>query len=742
MKEYSLVRTLPSSPRAVLDVLCGYNFDFQKTVIQKFGTTNVKQAPWENLSNEEEGVELKRSVLTFSTPLAIPDAVTAVLGKSTLDMQEETIVRTSPNSDVLHMERYTSFVGVPMAKHYKIESHWSVQRVPIGCRVRVQGKVSFTRWIPGIQKLIENIMMDECVGALKLLFDLLADFHQKGGLPSAEPPESSKMRSPAQKAAKMLRRVTASVAASPAVPRNMIARVHLLLALILIAFSMNLGVDFFGTELSVETRLTLTLCANSAVLISVPLSNGIANLNQNRNFFTTPFIGGPRYVALQGLGWFVYATFVVGCLSCTYFLINDGAIPGGFHSYAGLMGLFSELLVLASLPYYSNNKENKEEQAYHVSEWHGVGYLGICLVVTAFTLSVVLEMADSFDVLQLSYGVSMTVGGTATLLVLVAVPLTHCLAGKHKDRKFAVWQPGVGGSVFLFLQTLGWGLYAFFIIASGLLLHFNGANWQGFIVFTALCGVMSQGLIFYSLRFFDSSLSLYFMCSLSRQRLHRAHMRKCPSIFEVHERGFNTGNRLQSSDSRDSPVISPFVSRDLDRDLDRGSDRQSGGGSSFARVPVLASEDSAHSPYKNIDRSISEDGVRGGQGVIQGQKRAASSASLSLKSFISPPSTPKGRNGRSLLQFGRPRPQSATRPVRDKPSPHTLMRRKNRRSWMVEHNSSSDDSGDASPSPQSGAYLGATKRRRAKTEKPRRTARKQTTIGTPMPRRTLAFAPL
>ena len=85
---------------------------------------------------------------------------------------------------------------------------------------------------------------------------------------------------------------------------------------------------------------------SAVVLYLAPVLTHASGRRTPQYRFIQPFVGGRRYVALQGLGWTLYSV----SLSLTLLLLLNH-VPRGL-SVAALLGLAAEVLILASLPLF------------------------------------------------------------------------------------------------------------------------------------------------------------------------------------------------------------------------------------------------------------------------------------------------------------------------------------------------------------------------------------------------------
>jgi hypothetical protein len=183
--------------------------------------------------------------------------------------------------------------------------------------------------------------------------------------------------------------------------------------------------------------------------------------------------------------------------------------------------------------------------------WRGVGWVGTTLTLLSLAVAVVLESillhddpAPDASVAAATVSAAETVFGSVAgsyavrLLcfvafgsVLVAVPLTHGLAGHRlhnvasvtavapatavaapgQGLRWRVFQPFRGGSRFVLLQAFGWALWAVALVAGCYLIFFAGVSGlrsfgSGVITVPGVLAVLSQVAVLTSLRYFDRSV--------------------------------------------------------------------------------------------------------------------------------------------------------------------------------------------------------------------------------------------
>ena len=339
-----------------------------------------------------------------------------------------------------------------------------------------------------------------------------------------------------------------------------------LLAAITILTLLSLLIPVFGDLnqlIPKQYRRALSIASVLAAVLIVPITHGLGGILRYANdfHFFQPFVGGYRFVLLQSAGWTIYA-FVV--LVGGYVLIAGSTeVAQKLIGAIGIGGVVAQICVFASLYFFAaashshSHAQETEETTKLVQQslerarsqplqaapsssssspspppplleqesreslsgaegiwWHktlgGTGVVGLVLTLISVILAVVTESVVStlphirgpFHTISLS--------SLFTSAVLLGVPMTHVLAGRraYKDN-WSIYQPFQGGSRFIFLQALGWTLWACCVISSvaSIWLAANDAYITGLLSWSGLGGVLAQAMVILSLRYFDSHVS-------------------------------------------------------------------------------------------------------------------------------------------------------------------------------------------------------------------------------------------
>lgn len=247
--------------------------------------------------------------------------------------------------------------------------------------------------------------------------------------------------------------------------------------------------------------------ALAGILLLAPASHLLVGRQRDSNYrFFQPFEGGSRFVLLQALAWTAYGTGIALVVTAAWWGISGAT--RSLLRVAGLGGVVAQALVLVSIHYYwASLPEEDEDQSTPSAEqqqqqqqqplpspklhnlpapphlramlrglsWRSAGSVGTALAL----LSLLLALAIESNTLLLRRSSRLALGGCALAAVLVAVPVTHLVAGHRlhnadrpvSKRMYRWWQPFQGGSRFVILQALGWMLWTIALLAgSGMLL--------------------------------------------------------------------------------------------------------------------------------------------------------------------------------------------------------------------------------------------------------------------------------
>ena len=303
------------------------------------------------------------------------------------------------------------------------------------------------------------------------------------------------------------------------------------------------GVDWLPSKYS----RALSIAAVIAAMTAVPLTHGLAGVqrfgNDHYQFFQ-PFSGGFRYVVLQCLGW---ALYTVVLLSAVWILVvGVRRVAVSVVASVGLGGVLAQVLVLGSLHFYAcaskdvlhrqlsqrqltqvrqekgKEQQGKESGARAVKQdkqerrkgdepqvvkalTSSSGIVGLVLTIFGIVLASIVESANK----SLGHVSHLSLQSLVTSALLFGVPLTHVFTGRASHQRYSLFQPFQGGWAFVLLQALGWTLWVLAVLSAltSIFLASHNQYVTGIISGAGVGGVIAQGMVLLSLKYFDSQLT-------------------------------------------------------------------------------------------------------------------------------------------------------------------------------------------------------------------------------------------
>lgn len=217
-----------------------------------------------------------------------------------------------------------------------------------------------------------------------------------------------------------------------------------------------------------------------------------------------PFEGERTFLLLQYLGWQFFAGMIVGTLmlcGATDFSATP-AVSRGAPTAVGAIGMISQIVLLFSLQHFSPPEATLASTSMQtpLTRRPPEVYVSALLCAAALLVSCV-SYAARFDVTggwqQLYLQHEKIFWAVNVLALLIASPIAHFGAARAVPG-FNWWQPFIGGTKFVFLQTLGWLWYGIFV-AMSLLLTLNDAKfaeiagpWTLFIGCASAAAIMTS----------------------------------------------------------------------------------------------------------------------------------------------------------------------------------------------------------------------------------------------------------
>eukprot|EP01012_Entosiphon_sulcatum_P049529 TRINITY_DN68154_c0_g1_i1.p1 TRINITY_DN68154_c0_g1~~TRINITY_DN68154_c0_g1_i1.p1 ORF type:complete len:1335 (-),score=175.27 TRINITY_DN68154_c0_g1_i1:16-4020(-) len=253
------------------------------------------------------------------------------------------------------------------------------------------------------------------------------------------------------------------------------------------------------------SALYTTSATGITMYLAPLLTHYVGGPRQNSSYrFWQPFVGGPKFVFMQCLGWSTYS--VSGMIMLLY--IFNGLRWVGLWAVA-TFGFLSELLILLSLPAF-------QEDVQHVRappvQYTLNGEMLVCVILAASGCTL-------FRLIDLEAQKTGPIGrdipidqmlAFAVFTICVATPLGH-LSGRRAHPTFRVWQPFSGGAEFVALQAVGWTLFSvmlmFYVIVLLNYQELERMAWEGFLTLCGMVGLVPCVLILISVRLFRASKS-------------------------------------------------------------------------------------------------------------------------------------------------------------------------------------------------------------------------------------------
>jgi len=204
---------------------------------------------------------------------------------------------------------------------------------------------------------------------------------------------------------------------------------------------------------NLKNDVTLVATAILGMIWAGPLST-LAGASRYPDFrLWMPFFGGPKFIILQSLGWFLYSS----CLTCSMvvlFNINAAKKMDGTLTSLGLLGTASTLLLNTSISFFDGSSKANNNKGPHsivglriIWNAHSV----VSLLVT--TGGLICFMASDIIRSQWIAVPLLRVGATAFVLSSI---ITHYFNGPSELEHYRFFQPFQGGYSFVTLQGFGW----------------------------------------------------------------------------------------------------------------------------------------------------------------------------------------------------------------------------------------------------------------------------------------------
>eukprot|EP00854_Cymbomonas_tetramitiformis_P011778 gene11778-13903_t len=222
-----------------------------------------------------------------------------------------------------------------------------------------------------------------------------------------------------------------------------------------------MALDFFREELvnSGKLQAVVGLCYLAAQA-SVFTHALVGPQKHGESYhFWQPFSGGTLYILLQAGSWTFYAFGTLGALVCLHDLLQGQVPTRGCICTLGVGGFISEVFMVISI-FVFNKKGSVPGKS-----WHNISIFGALLSASSIVLcTIFLESGSGLQIEDTFFRYHL--GSLTSVNSLVAVALTHGLAGPSKNSGYKCLQPFVGGAQFVLLQGFGWTFYALTIVGT------------------------------------------------------------------------------------------------------------------------------------------------------------------------------------------------------------------------------------------------------------------------------------
>lgn len=246
-----------------------------------------------------------------------------------------------------------------------------------------------------------------------------------------------------------------------------------------------------------------------------------------------PFEGEKTFLLLQYLGWQLFAFTIGGALNVFFSAEGQSGYESskGTGTAIGAMGMMSQVLLLVSLQYFDGSSVKAERRSLgeeqqdeenttfasgqdattkrkrpaevYVASLLCIGALGVgCLSHAAKAkIDVLPRTAVQFFLAHEKVGWIISLSSLA-----IAAPIAN-MGGVRSKPAYLWWQPFQGGTKFVFLQTIGWLWYGFYL-ALAIVLCMNSSKFGDVAACLVLIvGSGGAGAIAMSLPYFQSSKS-------------------------------------------------------------------------------------------------------------------------------------------------------------------------------------------------------------------------------------------
>ncbi|RHX99872.1 hypothetical protein DYB25_004380 [Aphanomyces astaci] len=211
-------------------------------------------------------------------------------------------------------------------------------------------------------------------------------------------------------------------------------------------------------------------------------------MKNNRFKVWQPFEGGFHFVSMQAVGWCLTGLLLAVCL---VYLVNFHTLTRfeGQFLFIGIVGFIAQMVLNVSLDTFVADTPVPHVRPTSTTK----SVVAILLSVSGCLFFVAFDWILPSSVLLVLGAVIFSVSSV----------VLHVGIGWCDLPTFALWQPFVGGNVFMLLQYLGWKFFACTLVSTALLSSSTSESYTGTASCMGVLGLISQLLLLTSLSFFQ-----------------------------------------------------------------------------------------------------------------------------------------------------------------------------------------------------------------------------------------------
>ncbi|KAF0696302.1 Aste57867_12935 [Aphanomyces stellatus] len=224
-------------------------------------------------------------------------------------------------------------------------------------------------------------------------------------------------------------------------------------ALVAILLSVTGCLFFVAFDWLLPSPVLLVLGAVQFSVAAAVLHVGVGCCDVPGYTLWQPFVGGNVFMLLQYLGWKFLACTLVSTV-----LLSSADFYAGIASCMGIIGFISQMLLLRSISFFHVDDDTVSRPAVPHHR----------LPEETYICAIVLIMTDVYTALLYYDMLSISPTNLRLLCILCLFllgcgsPLAH-IGGHRAVPGYRLWQPFVGDSKFVFIQSVGWTWYGVFV---------------------------------------------------------------------------------------------------------------------------------------------------------------------------------------------------------------------------------------------------------------------------------------